>query len=54
MVNHPPAGGFQIKFCAESPALQLAAKRMVQAKDDRQLDNKPTENERQKANASQN
>jgi hypothetical protein len=54
VVNHPPAGGFQIKFCAESPALQLAAKRMVQAKDDRQLDNKPTENERQKANASQN
>ena len=27
MVNHPPAVGFQIKFCGESPALRVAAKR---------------------------
>jgi hypothetical protein len=27
MVNHPPAGGFQIKFCCKNPALRVAAKR---------------------------
>jgi hypothetical protein len=27
VVNHPPAGGFQIKFCGKSPALRVAAKR---------------------------
>jgi hypothetical protein len=25
VVNHPPAGGFQIKFCGKSPALRVAA-----------------------------
>jgi hypothetical protein len=25
VVNHPPAGGFQIKFCGKSPALLVAA-----------------------------
>jgi hypothetical protein len=30
VVNHPPAGGFQIKFCGESPALRVAAKRYQQ------------------------
>ncbi|MCA6416246.1 MAG: hypothetical protein IM600_18950 [Bacteroidetes bacterium] len=30
MVNHPPAGGFQIKFCDRSPAFRVAEKRWWQ------------------------
>jgi hypothetical protein len=34
VVNHPPAGGFQIKFCGKSPALRVAAKRYAACYDD--------------------
>ncbi|MCA6437070.1 MAG: hypothetical protein IM600_18860 [Bacteroidetes bacterium] len=27
VVNHPPAGGFQLRFCGKSPAFRVAAKR---------------------------
>lgn len=27
VVNHPPAGGFQTKFCGKSPAIRVADKR---------------------------
>ena len=44
----------RLNFCAKNPPLRQAAKRQVQAQDDRQLDYKPTETEDENANASQN
>jgi len=42
MVNHPPAGRFQIKFCGKCSALRVAAKRYASPYKTTQLQKKNT------------